>query len=53
MLRCSRRPARSYQPSEVLYKKPVLVERGSFRPVTRLTLDLLDGARAQFVEDRK
>ena len=22
------------QPSEVLYKKPVLVERGSFRPVT-------------------
>ena len=25
------------QPSEVLYKKPVLVERGSFRPATRLT----------------
>lgn len=29
------------QPSEVLYKKPILVERGSFRPVTKLTLDLL------------
>ena len=39
------------QPSEVLYKKPVLVERGSFRPVTKLTLDLLEGARAQFVEE--
>jgi hypothetical protein len=39
------------QPSEVLYKKPILVERGSFRPVTKLTLDLLDGARAQFLED--
>src|SRR6202795_53806 len=33
------------QPSEVLYKKPILVERGSFRPVTKLTLDLLEGAR--------
>jgi hypothetical protein len=39
------------QPSEVLYKKPILVERGSFRPVTKLTLDLLEGARAQFLED--
>ena len=39
------------QPSEVLYKKPALVERGSFRPVTRLTLDLLAGARAQFAEE--
>src|SRR5262245_11457766 len=29
------------QPSEVLYKRPVLVERGSFRPATKLTLDLL------------
>src|SRR5215467_12871316 len=39
------------QPSEVLYRKPILVERGSFRPVTTLTLDLLAGARAQFVEE--
>jgi hypothetical protein len=28
------------QPSEVLYKKPVLVERGRFRPVTYVNLDL-------------
>ena len=35
-------------PGEVLYKKPVLVERGSFRPVTNLTLDLLERALEQF-----
>ena len=29
------------QPSEVLYKKAVLVERGSFRPVTHVNLDML------------
>ena len=39
------------QPSEVLYKKPILVERGTFRPITKLTLDLLEGARAQFLEE--
>lgn len=39
------------QPSEVLYKKPILVERGSFRPATRLTVDLLERARERFVEE--
>ncbi len=39
------------QPSEVLHKRPILVERGHFRPVTRLTLDLLERARAQFLEE--
>ncbi len=39
------------QPSEVLYKKSILVERGSFRPATKLTLDLLNRARDQFVEE--
>src|SRR6266481_4627859 len=37
------------QPSEVLYKKPILVERGSFRPATKLTLDLLHRALEQFL----
>jgi hypothetical protein len=37
------------QPSEVLYKKPILVVRGSFRPATKLTLDLLERARDQFL----
>jgi hypothetical protein len=36
------------QPSEVLYKKPVLVERGSFRPVTHLNLDMLSSAKSEF-----
>src|SRR5437016_10947037 len=32
------------QPAEVFYKKALLVERGSFRPVTYATNDMLDGA---------
>ncbi len=36
------------QPAEVFYKKSILVERGSFRPVTRATNDMLDGARRAF-----
>lgn len=39
------------QPSEVLYKRPVVVERGSFRPVTHVNMDMLECARAQFVAD--
>jgi hypothetical protein len=39
------------QPSEVLYKKPILVERGSFRPATKLTLDLLERALEQFRQE--
>ncbi len=39
------------QPSEILHKKPILVERGSFRPVTHVNLDMLDGARRQFLHD--
>jgi hypothetical protein len=39
------------QPSELLYKKPILVERGSFRPATKLTIDLLARARGQFLEE--
>jgi hypothetical protein len=36
------------QPSEVLYKKPILVERGSFRPVTHVNLDMMECALEQF-----
>ena len=39
------------QPSDVLHKRPILVERGSFRPATKLTLDLLERARARFLEE--
>jgi len=37
------------QPSEVFYKRPLLVERGSFRPVTLVTNDMLDCARDMFL----
>ncbi len=39
------------QPGEVLWGRPILVERGTFRPVTRTTLEMLDCARAQFVQE--
>jgi hypothetical protein len=39
------------QPSDVLYKKTVLVERGSFRPVTNTTLDMLERAQEQYVAE--
>jgi len=39
------------QPSEVLHKRPILVERGSFRPVTNVNVDMLTCATAQFVQE--
>lgn len=39
------------QPSDVLYKKHILVQRGSFRPATRVTADMLRGAERQFREE--
>jgi hypothetical protein len=37
--------------AELLYKKPVLVQRGSFRPITNATLDVLERVRDQFVRE--
>jgi hypothetical protein len=39
------------QPSEVLYKRAILVERGSFRPPTKLTLDILERSMELFASD--
>ncbi len=39
------------QPAEVFYKKAILVERGSFRPVTHATNDMLDGARGVLLKE--
>ena len=36
-------------PSELLYKKPVLIERGSFRPLTNPMLDMLERAQEMFL----
>ncbi len=41
------------QPAEVFYKKAILIERGSFRPVTYATNDMLNGARRVFLEQHK
>jgi hypothetical protein len=39
------------QPSEVLYKKAIVVERGSFRPVTLVNEDMMRCALAQFLQE--
>ena len=39
------------QPSEALRKRPVLIERGSFRPVTHVNLDMLSSALERFARD--
>jgi hypothetical protein len=42
---------RVLQPAEVLHKKNVLVERGSFRPLCHVHLDMLASADSQFRRD--
>jgi hypothetical protein len=37
--------------ADMLHDKTILVERGSFRPVTKVTLDMLRCAEAQFVQE--
>ncbi len=39
------------QPSEVLYKKSILVERGSFRPITNVNVDMLSAAYEKFCRE--
>lgn len=36
---------------ELLYKKPLVIVRGSFRPVTNTTMDIIRQGRAQFLEE--
>ena len=38
------------QPAEVLRKRPVIVERGRFRPVTLINLDMVATAQQQFLQ---
>ena len=39
------------QPAEVLRKRPILVERGSFRPVTKVNIDMIESAKRQFSQE--
>lgn len=41
------------QAAEMLYKKAIMVERGSFRPITKTAVDMLSCATAQFVQEPK
>ena len=39
------------QPSEILRKRPILVERGSFRPVTKVNIDMINSAHERFASE--
>jgi hypothetical protein len=39
------------QPSDAFYKRSLLLERGVFRPITKVNLDLLERARARFLQE--
>lgn len=41
------------QPSDALYKKSILIERGSFRPATNVSIDMLRCAQAMFVQEER
>jgi hypothetical protein len=39
------------QPSDTLYKRPILIQRGTFRPITHTHLDMLLATHGQFKQD--
>ena len=41
------------QAAEKLYKKSCLIERGSFRPVTQVNLDMLETAKTSSLKGRQ
>ena len=41
------------QPADILYKKNILTLRGSFRPVTKVNIDMLKRGLKSFEEDKK
>ncbi|MFN0105472.1 MAG: TonB-dependent receptor [Bryobacteraceae bacterium] len=41
------------EPAEILFGRPVLLQRGSFRPVTNVTLDMLYCGGERMVADKK
>ena len=44
---------RNQQPAEILYKKNILALRGSFRPVTKVNIDMLEKGLQEFKKDHK
>lgn len=41
------------QPSDVLYKKNILTLRGSFRPVTKVNIDMIKNGLNEFIKENK
>lgn len=41
------------QPSDILYKKNILTMRGSFRPVTKVNIDMLENGLTAFINSKK
>ena len=44
---------RNLQPSDLLYKKNILAIRGSFRPVTKVNIDMILNGYDEFIKDDK
>ena len=44
---------KSRQPSDILYKKNILTMRGSFRPVTKVNIDMLEKGLKEYQENKK
>ena len=43
----------NHQPSEIVYKKNILTIRGSFRPVTKVNIDMYENGLNKFKENSK
>ena len=41
------------QPSDILYKKNILTLRGSFRPVTKVNIDMIKNGLNEFIKENK
>ncbi len=41
------------EPAEILFGRPVLLQRGSFRPITNVTLDMLYCASERMIADKR
>ena len=44
---------KNMQPSDALYKKNILALRGSFRPVTKVNIDMIKNGLNEFVKENK
>tara|TARA_B100000214_G_C23946432_1_gene618208 strand:+ start:28 stop:1446 length:1419 start_codon:yes stop_codon:yes gene_type:complete len=44
---------KNHQPSDLLHKKNILTIRGSFRPVTKVNIDMMEKGMEAFLKDKK